>query len=156
MDACRNSDFQTDSIRLSLFENPLQCKMSCKVCQTPVTTSSTSVSTTTKTPENCIDDNVECSSWAAAGECQANPNYMLVQCKKSCQVCQEASTTASTSSTKPSTNEQTSSTMSTISSLHPTLPPKTTSTTIDLSTATGMKSHFILFIFHIFIFLYLN
>ena len=28
-----------------------------------------------------------CPSWARRGECQRNPGYMLVYCKKSCRVC---------------------------------------------------------------------
>ena len=36
---------------------------------------------------NCKDDNDECSSWASQGECDANPNYMLKSCRKSCFVC---------------------------------------------------------------------
>merc|ERR1712002_590619 len=38
-------------------------------------------------PDPCHDDNVNCPSWAAAGECQRNPGYMLKHCKKSCHVC---------------------------------------------------------------------
>jgi hypothetical protein len=36
---------------------------------------------------NCSDNNDECATWASQGECDANPKYMLVQCKKSCYVC---------------------------------------------------------------------
>ena len=31
------------------------------------------------TQEDCSDENENCSGWAETGECQANPDYMLVQ-----------------------------------------------------------------------------
>ena len=31
------------------------------------------------TPTSCSDDNENCRSWAASGECEANPDYMLEQ-----------------------------------------------------------------------------
>ena len=37
----------------------------------------------------CIDNNGYCPYWAGIGECEANPNYMLVHCKLSCGVCPE-------------------------------------------------------------------
>ncbi|XP_065060849.1 zinc metalloproteinase nas-15-like isoform X2 [Rhopilema esculentum] len=36
---------------------------------------------------NCVDNHSYCSYWASIGECQKNPNYMLTNCKKSCQRC---------------------------------------------------------------------
>jgi hypothetical protein len=30
------------------------------------------------------DENERCSEWAEAGECEANPGYMLASCKRSC------------------------------------------------------------------------
>lgn len=36
---------------------------------------------------NCMDENQKCAWWASQGECDANPNYMLRNCQKSCQVC---------------------------------------------------------------------
>lgn len=38
-------------------------------------------------PLDCTDKEVECEFWAQAGECSANPVYMLDQCAKACQVC---------------------------------------------------------------------
>jgi len=35
----------------------------------------------------CTDSNSFCPDWAAAGECEANPAYMLANCRKSCGVC---------------------------------------------------------------------
>lgn len=36
---------------------------------------------------DCIDRNSRCAEWADRGECQKNPNYMLVWCRKSCRQC---------------------------------------------------------------------
>jgi hypothetical protein len=35
----------------------------------------------------CKDSNKNCGSWADRGECEANPRYMLSNCKKSCDQC---------------------------------------------------------------------
>merc|ERR1719464_191177 len=35
----------------------------------------------------CSDDNQMCPVWAANGECEANPGYMLEHCRQSCSVC---------------------------------------------------------------------
>ena len=35
----------------------------------------------------CVDDDRYCRVWAAMGDCQANPRFMLVHCKKSCGEC---------------------------------------------------------------------
>ena len=40
----------------------------------------------------CTDENQRCAEWAKQGECKANPDYMLVQCAKSCRVCDESKT----------------------------------------------------------------
>lgn len=37
--------------------------------------------------ENCRFENELCSYWAANGECQANPEFMLYKCAPSCQSC---------------------------------------------------------------------
>jgi len=37
--------------------------------------------------KECVDNNRQCSSWASQGECNKNPGYMKVNCKKSCKVC---------------------------------------------------------------------
>ncbi|XP_063429761.1 uncharacterized protein LOC134712290 isoform X1 [Mytilus trossulus] len=36
---------------------------------------------------DCSDSNPSCQSWAARNECSRNPEYMLVNCKKSCNKC---------------------------------------------------------------------
>ena len=38
-------------------------------------------------PDDCQDSNENCSYWASVGECDANPGYMLVNCKMSCDQC---------------------------------------------------------------------
>merc|ERR1712232_711101 len=35
----------------------------------------------------CVDSNPSCSAWAASGECERNPSYMKLSCKKSCGLC---------------------------------------------------------------------
>ena len=37
---------------------------------------------------NCIDEHENCKGWAKVGECDSNPKYMLVSCRRSCNVCQ--------------------------------------------------------------------
>jgi len=38
-------------------------------------------------PVQCKDENYYCQYWSSIGECQRNPYYMLVHCKKSCKAC---------------------------------------------------------------------
>lgn len=35
----------------------------------------------------CRDNDYRCSSWARIGECQRNPRYMRLNCKRSCRLC---------------------------------------------------------------------
>lgn len=35
----------------------------------------------------CQDVEPECENWAKAHECQKNPEYMLIHCRKSCETC---------------------------------------------------------------------
>ena len=35
----------------------------------------------------CKDDHFQCLEWAQMGECDANPGYMLINCKRACVVC---------------------------------------------------------------------
>ena len=37
--------------------------------------------------KTCLDVNVNCLNWAKAGQCDKLPNYMLINCKKSCNNC---------------------------------------------------------------------
>merc|ERR1711920_368876 len=41
----------------------------------------------TPSPGPCSDENQNCGIWAASGQCEANPAYMLVNCALSCGVC---------------------------------------------------------------------
>ena len=50
--------------------------------QTPTTAPITPYPT--DMPTEIRDQNENCPAWAAAGECQANPNYMLQVCALSC------------------------------------------------------------------------
>jgi hypothetical protein len=38
-------------------------------------------------PSSCVDEAEHCDSWARAGECESNPNFMAVRCAFSCRVC---------------------------------------------------------------------
>lgn len=35
----------------------------------------------------CNDNHELCAKWASQGECKANPNYMIENCMRSCEVC---------------------------------------------------------------------
>ena len=37
--------------------------------------------------DDCEDDDGSCPSWAGAGECDANPGFMLESCPVSCNAC---------------------------------------------------------------------
>lgn len=37
----------------------------------------------------CVDGDTRCEQWAAKGECQRNPKYMLSSCRKACKTCEE-------------------------------------------------------------------
>jgi len=36
----------------------------------------------------CKDENSDCAYWAKHGDCDTNPDWMLVHCKKSCKTCE--------------------------------------------------------------------
>jgi len=42
---------------------------------------------TSKPPSGCTDSHRNCQSWARQGECNKNPSWMKVNCKKSCNTC---------------------------------------------------------------------
>merc|ERR1719210_1428080 len=52
-------------------------------------------------PSPCSDDNQMCNDWAANGECQNNPGYMLEFCRQSCGVCSSPTTLAPTPAPAP-------------------------------------------------------
>lgn len=39
--------------------------------------------------DECQDENEKCAQWAAKGECEKNPNYMMISCKMSCLACKD-------------------------------------------------------------------
>jgi len=52
----------------------------------------------------CTDDNQNCEHWANIGECEANPSWMLTNCRKSCGVCPNP-TQAPTPAPQPCTDD---------------------------------------------------
>ena len=52
-------------------------------------------------PPNCENNHASCNYWASIGECDVNPGYMLNNCKKGCQVCNQPSTTVTTTTENP-------------------------------------------------------
>ena len=53
-------------------------------------TSISAISATTPPPANCEDDSQyksQCPGWAKIGECQKNPAWMKLHCRKSCKIC---------------------------------------------------------------------
>ena len=36
---------------------------------------------------DCVDNHEDCEYWAGIEECDKNPGYMLINCKKSCEIC---------------------------------------------------------------------
>ena len=40
---------------------------------------------------NCEDMDQHCEAWSTLGECEKNPQYMLVNCAKACRVCETES-----------------------------------------------------------------
>merc|ERR1719221_1867116 len=62
------------------------CRLSCGVCSGPPTPVPTPATTQAPTP-SCTDDNASCEAWAAMGECENNPVFMLDSCRLSCGVC---------------------------------------------------------------------
>lgn len=39
-------------------------------------------------PDDCRDQEDECTYWSALGECETNPAYMLTMCARSCKSCE--------------------------------------------------------------------
>lgn len=62
-----------------------KCQKSCGTCADSTAERNKKIRSLSKS--NCVDSNEECDKWASQGECDANPNYMLSSCKKSCFVC---------------------------------------------------------------------
>ena len=51
------------------------------------TTTTTTTTTTPPKPSGCQDNSKWCGYWAKNGECENHPNYMRVNCRKSCRQC---------------------------------------------------------------------
>jgi len=64
----------------------VNCRASCGACPQP-TPAPTTPAPPPPTPSSCADNNQYCSDWAANGECETNPGYMLTNCRASCGVC---------------------------------------------------------------------
>ncbi|KAL4452128.1 hypothetical protein ABPG75_007790 [Micractinium tetrahymenae] len=43
------------------------------------------------TSKGCTDDDEKCEEWAVMGECEKNPGFMHVNCRRSCEVCDRSS-----------------------------------------------------------------
>jgi ShK domain-like len=49
---------------------------------------------------SCADQHEQCPYWSSIGECDANPNYMLQKCAKSCGSCDKSDDTTASSSSR--------------------------------------------------------
>merc|ERR1712087_459098 len=56
-------------------------------------------------PTPCTDENQNCGIWAASGQCEANPAYMLVNCALSCGVCSPPTQAPAPPTPPPCTDE---------------------------------------------------
>lgn len=55
----------------------------------------------------CKDKASNCPAWAKVGECQNNPSYMLLNCRRSCKVCQSKEPLTTTTTTpRPTTTTE--------------------------------------------------
>merc|ERR1719297_4169 len=72
-----------------MMQEQSKCQMVCEEYQpvpNPYPLPPSPAPTPAPTPP-CVDNNQWCGDWAAIGECEANPAYMLVNCRYSCGVC---------------------------------------------------------------------
>ncbi|MEW5303088.1 MAG: hypothetical protein WDW38_001412 [Sanguina aurantia] len=53
-----------------------------------------------KAPGDCSDDNDQCQEWSFFGECEKNPSFMNVTCRKACALCGSRKKVAQTDTTK--------------------------------------------------------
>ena len=73
---------------LLLFHKPCICLISVILIYS--FTSISAISATTPPTANCEDDSQykgQCPGWAKIGECQKNPAWMKLHCRKSCKIC---------------------------------------------------------------------
>merc|ERR1712087_769592 len=59
----------------------------------------------TPSPGPCSDENQNCGNWAASGQCETNPAYMLVNCRLSCGVCSPPTQAPAPPTQAPCTDE---------------------------------------------------
>merc|ERR1719348_2650221 len=83
----------------------LNCAKSCGKCHGDKKTTE-DPKVTTKPPVNCFDKDDKCQTWADAGECEKNPDWMTPNCPKSCGKCDgvEKTTEDPKVTTKPPVN----------------------------------------------------
>jgi ShK domain-like len=67
---------------------PYENDLSSFHCHRPTVNKTSSSSTSTAS--SCIDENDQCTAWFKQGECTSNPQYMLLNCAKSCNSCVSA------------------------------------------------------------------
>ncbi len=74
--------------------------------QSTTATTATTTTLATTTTRTCVDENDLCDLWAATGQCEANPSYMLEWCRKACGICVlETNDTTTTTNMEPTTEE---------------------------------------------------
>jgi len=101
--ACKDDNAQCASWAAQYCTDPTyqewmstNCKLSCRKC--------TVTPKPTTTPTGCSDSNQNCASWAENGECKKNPDYMLVNCCKSCDAGTKVTTTTTTTTKATTTS----------------------------------------------------
>ncbi|XP_055891008.1 zinc metalloproteinase nas-15-like isoform X3 [Biomphalaria glabrata] len=71
-----------------MFDN---CKKSCGMCLDKEVTGGGTDNSVDEDKLECVDTHENCKSWADNGECQANPSWMINNCRKSCEKCEDGS-----------------------------------------------------------------
>eukprot|EP00058_Branchiostoma_floridae_P022713 XP_002608203.1 hypothetical protein BRAFLDRAFT_90357 [Branchiostoma floridae] len=83
---CENGGYCRDGINEYIcIDDP--CKIADSLRRSPVPGSVTKAILDANKATSCTDTNGQCAEWAAAGECDANPGYMLWNCMQSCGFC---------------------------------------------------------------------
>jgi len=75
----------------------VNCRQSCGAC----TTTAPTPAPTPPPTQPCTDNNQFCEDWAANGECEANPLWMLANCQRSCGACPGPTPTQAPTPTGP-------------------------------------------------------
>ena len=85
---CSYCFFNVNVLMFCFFTNLCICLISLVLMY--LFTSISAISATTLPPANCEDDSQykgQCPGWAKIGECQKNPAWMKLHCRKSCKIC---------------------------------------------------------------------